>query len=76
VFQRYSTLNAISSGCRGHPGTRLQHRLVPAFGYDLTDYGELFEEKVKFFAELMRADRSPGKARPARRCTTKMWCHT
>ena len=30
VFQRYSTLNAISAGRRSHPRPRLKHRLVPA----------------------------------------------
>jgi Luciferase-like monooxygenase len=31
VFQRYSTLNAISSGrARGHPRPRFEHRVIPA----------------------------------------------
>src|SRR6202165_6135197 len=54
-FQRYSTLNAISSGraevILGR-GSRLDS--FPLFGYDLADYEELFEEKASLFAELMK----------------------
>src|SRR6202166_702330 len=55
VFQRYSTLNAISGG-RAEVilarGSSIES--FPLFGYDLTDYDRLFEEKTNLFAQLMK----------------------
>ncbi len=53
VFQRYSTLNAISSG-RAEVILGRGIDSFPLFGYDLADYEELFEEKASLFAELMK----------------------
>jgi alkanesulfonate monooxygenase SsuD/methylene tetrahydromethanopterin reductase-like flavin-dependent oxidoreductase (luciferase family) len=55
VFQRYSTLNAISSGrAEIILGRGSSIDSFPLFGYDLADYEELFEEKANLFAELMK----------------------
>ncbi len=55
VFQRFSTLNAISSGrAEVVLGRGSSIDSFPLFGYDLADYEELFEEKVNLFAELMK----------------------
>jgi probable LLM family oxidoreductase len=55
VFQRYSTLNAISSGrAEVILGRGSSIDSFPLFGYDLADYEELFEEKASLFAELMK----------------------
>src|SRR3979409_1508332 len=55
VFQRYSTLNAISGGraeaIRGR-GSSIDS--FPLCGYDLADYEELFDEKATLFAELLK----------------------
>src|ERR1700716_1486533 len=54
VFQRYSTLNAISSGrAEVVLGRGSSIDSFPLFGYDLADYEELFEEKTNLFAELL-----------------------
>jgi probable LLM family oxidoreductase len=55
VFQRYSTLNAISSGrAEVILGRGSSIESFPLFGYDLADYERLFEEKTNLFAELMK----------------------
>ena len=55
VFQRYSTLNAISKGrAEVILGRGSSIDSFPLFGYDLADYEELFEEKVNLFAELLK----------------------
>src|SRR5260370_29592265 len=55
VFQRYSTLNAISSGrAEVILGRGSSIESFPLFGYDLADYEELFEEKAALFAELLK----------------------
>jgi probable LLM family oxidoreductase len=55
VFQRYSTLNAISGGrAEVILGRGSSIDSFPLFGYDLADYETLFEEKVNLFAELMK----------------------
>jgi probable LLM family oxidoreductase len=55
VFQRYSTLNAISSGrAEVILGRGSSIDSFPLFGYDLADYEELFEEKTNLFAELLK----------------------
>jgi alkanesulfonate monooxygenase SsuD/methylene tetrahydromethanopterin reductase-like flavin-dependent oxidoreductase (luciferase family) len=51
VFQRYSTLNAISGGrAEVILGRGSSIDSFPLFGYDLADYEELFEEKASLFA--------------------------
>ncbi len=55
VFQRYSTLNAISKGrAEVILGRGSSIDSFPLFGYDLADYEELFEEKLNLFAELLK----------------------
>jgi probable LLM family oxidoreductase len=55
VFQRYSTLNAVSSGrAEVILGRGSSVESFPLFGYDLTDYEELFDEKATLFAELLK----------------------
>ena len=55
VFQRYSTLNAISNGrAEVVLGRGSSIDSFPLFGYDLANYETLFEEKTNLFAELMK----------------------
>ena len=68
VFQRYSTLNAVSNGrAEVILGRGSSIDSFPLFGYDLADYEDLFEEKVNLFAELLKG--APvtwqGKTRPS-----------
>src|ERR1700686_4281812 len=55
VFQRYSTLNAISAGrAEVILGRGSSIDSFPLFGYDLANYEVLFEDKVNLFAELLK----------------------
>ena len=55
VFQRFSTLNAISNGrAEVILGRGSFTESYPLFGYDLSQYEELFEEKLALFAELVK----------------------
>src|ERR1700678_4431930 len=55
VFQRYSTLNAVSGGrAEVILGRGSSIDSFPLFGYDLNDYEVLFEEKTELFAELLQ----------------------
>jgi alkanesulfonate monooxygenase SsuD/methylene tetrahydromethanopterin reductase-like flavin-dependent oxidoreductase (luciferase family) len=55
VFQRYSTLDALSNGrAEVILGRGSSIESFPLFGYDLADYEDLFEEKTALFAELMK----------------------
>ena len=54
VFQRFSTLNAISSGrAEIILGRGSFTESYPLFGYDLSQYEQLFEEKLGLFADLI-----------------------
>jgi probable LLM family oxidoreductase len=54
VFQRFSTLDAISGGrAEVILGRGSFIESFPLFGYDLADYERLFEEKVELFARLL-----------------------
>ncbi len=55
VFQRFSTLNALSNG-RAEPilGRGSFTESYPLFGYDMQDYEILFEEKLDIFARLAK----------------------
>jgi probable LLM family oxidoreductase len=68
VFQRYSTLDAISGGrAEVILGRGSSIDSFPLFGYDLADYEELFEEKTDLFAELVKGGPVTwdGKTRPS-----------
>ena len=68
VFQRYSTLDAISSGrAEVILGRGSSIESFPLFGYDLADYEKLFDEKATLFAELLKGGPVTweGKTRPA-----------
>jgi probable LLM family oxidoreductase len=55
VFQRFSTLNALSNGrAEVILGRGSFTESYPLFGYDLSDYNELFEDKLRLFAELLK----------------------
>jgi probable LLM family oxidoreductase len=55
VFQRYSTLHALSGGrAEVILGRGSSIESFPLFGYDLADYDTLFEEKTQLFAELLK----------------------
>jgi probable LLM family oxidoreductase len=55
VFQRYSTLDAISGGrAEVILGRGSSIESFPLFGYDLADYEDLFDEKATLFAELLK----------------------
>lgn len=55
VFQRFSTLNAISNGrAEVILGRGSFTESYPLFGYALEDYELLFEEKLDLFARLVR----------------------
>ncbi|GAB4259535.1 MAG: LLM class flavin-dependent oxidoreductase [Pararhodobacter sp.] len=58
VFQRFSTLNALSRG-RAEPilGRGSFTESYPLFGADLHDYDQLFEEKLDLFVRLLREER-------------------
>src|SRR6202171_6289772 len=68
VFQRYSTLDAISGGrAEVILGRGSSIDSFPLFGYDLADYEDLFEEKVNLFAALIKGGPVTweGKTRPS-----------
>ena len=68
VFQRYSTLNAVSGGrAEVILGRGSSIDSFPLFGYDLADYEDLFEEKTNLFAELLEGEPVTwhGKTRPS-----------
>ena len=55
VFQRFSTLNAISNGrAEVIVGRGSFTESFPLFGYDMANYEALFEEKLNLFAELLK----------------------
>ena len=54
VFQRFSTLDALSNGwAEVILGRGSFIESFPLFGYDLSKYEELFEEKLDLFSELV-----------------------
>ena len=55
VFQRFSTLNAVSNGrAEVILGRGSFTESYPLFGYDMKRYEELFEDKLRLFAELIK----------------------
>jgi probable LLM family oxidoreductase len=55
VFERFSTLNALSNGrAEVILGRGSFTESYPLFGFDLSLYEELFEDRLKLFAELVK----------------------
>lgn len=55
VFERFSTLDAVSNGrAQIIIGRGSFTESYPLFGYDLRDYETLFEEKINLFAQLRK----------------------
>ena len=55
VFQRFSTLNAISNGrAEVIVGRGSFTESFPLFGFDMAHYEDLFEEKLQLFVELLK----------------------
>lgn len=55
VYERFATLDALSSGrAEIILGRGSFTESFPLFGYDLDDYEVLFEEKLQLFAELLK----------------------
>jgi probable LLM family oxidoreductase len=86
VFQRFSTLNAISDGrAEVILGRGSFTESYPLFGYDMANYDRLFEEKLALFAALLTnrpvtwsgATRSPLERQivypPIERGTLRTW---
>src|SRR4051794_20044928 len=54
VFQRFATVDAISNGrAEAILGRGSFTESFPLFGYDLSDYDVLFEEKLELFVKLL-----------------------
>src|SRR5215468_4437488 len=54
VFQRFSTVDALSNGrAEVILGRGSFTESFPLFGYDLADYDTLFEEKIELFVKLL-----------------------
>lgn len=57
VFERFSTLDALSGGrAQVILGRGSFTESFPLFGYELKDYEVLFEEKIQLFAELLKEE--------------------
>ena len=55
VYQRFATVHAVSNGrAEVIVGRGSFTESFPLFGYDLSGYEELFEEKLNLFAELLK----------------------
>jgi len=55
VFERFATLDALSNGrAQVILGRGSFTESFPLFGYDMTDYEVLFEEKVELFSQLLK----------------------
>ncbi len=72
VFQRFSTLNAISNGrTEVILGRGSFTESYPLFGYDLSQYNELFETKLARFAQLLSG--TPAIYPPVEGGTLRTW---
>jgi probable LLM family oxidoreductase len=57
LYQQFSTLDALSNGrAQMILGRASAIESFPLFGYDLTDYEQLFEDKLELFLRLMREE--------------------
>jgi probable LLM family oxidoreductase len=58
VFERFSTLNAVSNGrAEAILGRGSFTESYDLFGFDMKDYNSLFEERLDLFARLLREER-------------------
>ena len=77
VFERFSTLNAVSNGrAEVILGRGSFTESFPLFGFDLNDYDTLFEEKVGRLAKALENDRTGSNQRvypPIAPATLKVW---
>ncbi|HEX3580253.1 MAG TPA: LLM class flavin-dependent oxidoreductase, partial [Thermoanaerobaculia bacterium] len=77
VFERFSTLNAISNGrAEIILGRGSFTESFPLFGFDLNDYETLFEEKVGRLAKALENDRTGAGQRvypPIAPASLKIW---
>jgi probable LLM family oxidoreductase len=57
VFERFSTVDAVSNGrAEVIIGRGSFTESFPLFGFDLSEYQQLFEEKIELFAELLKGE--------------------
>ena len=64
VFQRFSTLNAISNGrAEVILGRGSFTESFPLFGYDLKDYDDLFDEKLKLLLKINNEEKITWKGK-------------
>ena len=57
VFERFSTIDALSNGrAQVILGRGSFTESFPLFGYDLRDYEALFEEKIELFSKLLKEE--------------------
>ena len=71
VFQRFSTLNALSGGrAEVILGRGSFTESYPLFGYDLSQYEKLFEDKLAQFADLVK---KPTVFPPIENGTLRVW---
>ncbi len=71
VFERFSTLDALSNGrAELIAGRGSFIESFPLFGYDLADYEALFEEKLAMLAQLIHGGRQSWTGRSRRASTT------
>ncbi|MDT7721013.1 MAG: hypothetical protein QOE94_2024 [Mycobacterium sp.] len=71
VFQRFSTVDALSNGrAEVILGRGSFTESLPLFGYDLSDYDTLFEETIELFTRLLDEKPSRGAAHCVRRWKT------
>lgn len=55
VFQRFATVDALSNGrAQVILGRGSFTESFPLFGYEMTDYDTLFEEKIELFSQLLK----------------------
>jgi alkanesulfonate monooxygenase SsuD/methylene tetrahydromethanopterin reductase-like flavin-dependent oxidoreductase (luciferase family) len=63
VYQRFATIDALSNGraeITAGRGSFIES--FPLFGYELKDYGVLFEEKLELLVEILKNMRCRGQA--------------
>jgi probable LLM family oxidoreductase len=73
LYQRFATLNALSEGrAEIILGRGSFTESFPLFGFDLSDYETLFEEKLDLFSKLLTQEKVSWKGthRPALKATT------